>query len=146
MDFKVQCRKGPKKDLIEALTRYYIQHFKLENSRFTLTVSVEKIEQGEQEESGAAMHVGKDIAVRLGSNLTKFELLKVFGHEMIHVKQIARGQLKLIPSRTGFNVFWLGKKMKPMPYLERPWEIEALSGEEILFRKMTDHFTSLQTA
>jgi hypothetical protein len=146
MNITMLGRNGPRKNMIEALVRYYIRELKLGDSKFNLTVRFEKIEQeNEAVELGAAAHFGKEIHVRLDSKLDRYALIKTLGHEMIHVKQIAKGQLKLVPrllkSGITIDVFWLGKKMKKtIPYLQRPWEIEALSKEEILYRTMAAHF------
>jgi hypothetical protein len=53
-------------------------------------------------------------------------------HEMVHVKQIAKGVLK---SYNGVS-YWRGKRVgKKVKYLYQPWEVEAFSKQELLFRR-----------
>jgi hypothetical protein len=54
---------------------------------------------------------------------------------MVHVKQIAKGKLKTVK---GIN-FWNGKKYSnKTKYLDQPWEIEAFSKQELIFRRAID--------
>ena len=54
-------------------------------------------------------------------------------HEMVHVRQMAKGILK--PSGNGVN-YWAGKKYgKKTKYLDMPWEQDAFARTEILFRR-----------
>jgi hypothetical protein len=53
-------------------------------------------------------------------------------HEMVHVRQMAKGILKVTPKGT----FWKGKKYtKSTPYLQLPWEVQAFGMQEIVFRR-----------
>jgi hypothetical protein len=53
-------------------------------------------------------------------------------HELTHVAQFAKGQLK--PTAKGR--LWKGKFYKANhPYLDQPWEIQAFSKQEIVFRR-----------
>jgi hypothetical protein len=53
-------------------------------------------------------------------------------HEMVHVRQMAKGILKVTPKGT----FWRGKKYtKSTPYLQLPWEVDAFSRQEMVFRR-----------
>ena len=49
------------------------------------------------------------------------EILRTIAHEMVHLKQYCRRELNEEMNR------WMGKKVNPdeIPYLDRPWEIEA---------------------
>lgn len=61
------------------------------------------------------------------------ELALSLAHEMVHVKQMVKGQLK-----TGSNgkQIWKGKEYSSdTPYLDRPWEIEAFSRQELIMRR-----------
>ena len=60
------------------------------------------------------------------------EMGTTLAHEMVHVKQIARGYLKTI---NGVN-YWMGKRVHGRTkYLNKPWEIEAFSKQELIFRR-----------
>ena len=62
-------------------------------------------------------------------------LLRILAHEMVHVKQVVDGNLKVMYNGDSkdFVVFWrgnaLGIWMKDVSYTEAPWEVEANSKE-----------------
>lgn len=72
------------------------------------------------------------------------DMIKVLGHEMVHVKQHAKNELssgRLVVARGGlkFDTKWKGElwlpKKKEDPYFDSPWELEALGMEFGLFHK-----------
>lgn len=72
------------------------------------------------------------------------EMIKVLGHEMVHVKQHAKNELQsgiMVPTRGGLKMYskWMGKIWKPKTkedhYYDSPWEIEAYGREVGLFHK-----------
>ena len=53
-------------------------------------------------------------------------------HEMVHVRQMALGLLK---TENGAN-YWCGKRYtKRTKYLNMPWEVDAFSKQELIFRR-----------
>ena len=61
------------------------------------------------------------------------ELAISLSHEMVHVKQMVKGQLK--NADEGASI-WMGKEYPAStPYLDRPWEIEAFSRQELIMRR-----------
>lgn len=62
---------------------------------------------------------------------------------MVHVKQIARGALRLEGMETdAFRIYWRGKSYTSEtlpPYLDRPWEIQALREQSILVRLFEEY-------
>jgi hypothetical protein len=61
------------------------------------------------------------------------ELALALSHEMVHVKQMAKGQLK--GASRGAQM-WMGKRYPAStPYLDRPWEVEAFSRQELIMRR-----------
>jgi hypothetical protein len=139
MKVNLLFRAGPKKELIEVLAKWYVRKFGLTKSKYTLNVLLNQspLMYGPHE-LGAVVDVrGYDIYIRIRSTLDKFKLIKTFGHEMVHVKQIAKGQLKAEER----SFLWRGKRY-PLTtrYSNRPWEIEAMSKEEILYRQVREHF------
>lgn len=72
------------------------------------------------------------------------EMIKVLGHEMVHVKQHAKNELQsgvMIAARGGLKMTsrWMGKIWKPKGkechYYDSPWEIEAYGREVGLYHK-----------
>ena len=76
----------------------------------------------------------REFTVRVDSSLDKQELLETVAHEMVHVKQYARGELKDF-TRTIKLCKWKGEKMEweKINYYDLPWEIEAHGRERGLF-------------
>lgn len=68
--------------------------------------------------------------------LNRSEAFNIISHELIHLEQFHSGRLV---KKEGMNlVLWEGKiyDVKQIPYLERPWEIEAFSKDKILEKKI----------
>ena len=55
-------------------------------------------------------------------------------HEMVHVKQYARGELKE-RYKAGHKQLWKNRDYTEADYLDQPWEKEAYKMQEILFKK-----------
>jgi len=75
----------------------------------------------------------KDFEISVDSNLKLRNLLTTVAHEMVHVKQFAKGEMTdLIKTQ---EVRWLGKRFTHdnTDYWDRPWEIEAHGRETGLF-------------
>lgn len=71
------------------------------------------------------------IVIKPGRSLEQIGL--TLAHEMVHVKQMAKGQLRTV--KTGANT-WAGKRYsKDTNYLDRPWEVEAFSRQELILRR-----------
>jgi hypothetical protein len=53
-------------------------------------------------------------------------------HEMVHVRQLAKGILRA----EGGKRYWRGRLYnKRTKYLDQPWELDALSQQDIVFRR-----------
>ena len=53
-------------------------------------------------------------------------------HELTHVAQFAKGTLQLTPRCKRWKGKYYGQRVS---YLDQPWEIQAFSKQEILFRR-----------
>jgi len=74
----------------------------------------------------------RDFVIRTDSRIDKRKLLLTICHEMVHVKQYARGEL-YYSSRKSMNR-WQGAWIKKdLDYWDSPWEIEAMGRESGLF-------------
>lgn len=132
MEFKVEAGKRTKK-FIEALMPSMISQLKLENTTKVVVIRVAN-------ECGAE---NNGITVNLGVNLGYMVVIKptrnlkdlgvTLAHEMVHVKQLAKGTLK---TRKSGSSIWAGKRIpKNTPYLSTPWEVEAFSKQELILRR-----------
>ena len=75
----------------------------------------------------------RDFTITIDPNLGKRNTLLVLAHEMVHVKQYAKGELKdyvKVP-----RVKWRGKVYndRKIDYWDMPWEIEAHGREKGLY-------------
>lgn len=80
----------------------------------------------------------KPYIVILKSEMNFMQKLKVLAHEMVHVKQYATGQLWSYYRAEVKRVVWKGEELgawTQIPYMARPWEIEAFSMEKGLMDK-----------
>ena len=132
MEVKVEGSRRNKK-FVEALLPSMLSQLKLENSRKALLV---RIADECEDNSGVTL----DLTEITGCYLVVIKphrYLKEIGmtlaHELVHVKQMAKGVLKNGPR--GSN-YWAGKRYgKNTKYLDRPWEIEAFSKQELILRR-----------
>jgi len=89
---------------------------------------------------GATMHIEVAdcylVLIKQPSRLTKSSLLNMattLAHEMVHVRQLAKGQLKYLSSQTKI---WMGRRYtKKTSYLDQPWEQDAFARQEMLMRR-----------
>ena len=131
MEYIIETKSKRTRTLFEAIVPRMIKDLKLTRSRKTLMIKVSNKDLDGQEGATAPLDMIDAYVV-----LIKPKNLKDMGitlaHEMIHVKQLAQGTLKQV---NGVN-YWKGKRYrKNHRYLDLPWEIEAFSKQELLFRR-----------
>jgi hypothetical protein len=130
MEFKV-CGSKRNKKFVEAILPSMITQLGLDSSRKAVVIQIE--------DDGTA-NMGSTIPVdALDSYIVVVKphrKLKDIGftlaHEMVHVRQMAKGILKSV--KNGHT--WAGKRYSnKTKYLDQPWEQDAFARQEILFRK-----------
>lgn len=133
MEFIVEAKSNSvTKQYIESLIPSLLSQLKLGRSRKLLHVILDK----DLAEHGLTMDMTEAtgsylVVIRPDRNLTTIGM--TLAHEMVHVKQMASGIMK---HGSRGSVFWRGKKFtKKVKYLDCPWEIQAFSRQEILFRR-----------
>jgi hypothetical protein len=139
MDIRIFSRSKAKKDVLEKLTKFYVEELNLTNSRYRLVVTTTTGLKKENGWNGYADKVTDDLLlVVLDSRLSMVKMMYTLAHEMVHVKQFAKGQYKTEKSKNGKHKrFWMGKRVA-LPYAERPWELEAFKREDILVTALFD--------
>lgn len=87
----------------------------------------------------------REFDIKLDSKLSQRSILEALCHEMVHVKQYARGELKERIAKSSTTTYWQGNKvlLDTIDYWDRPWEIEAHGRERGLFLYLTEHFDDL---
>ena len=75
----------------------------------------------------------REFTIRADSKLRRRRLLESIAHEMVHVKQFAKGEM--VDLVRADKIRWFGKdyKDKDSDYYNSPWEIEAHGREMGLF-------------
>jgi hypothetical protein len=130
MDFKVEANSTKKKKFIEAILPSMFEQLGLTNSRKSLFIKLE------QDCAGMGYTVPFDMLdsyiVVIKPSMSIKDIGLTLAHEMVHVRQFAKGILKV---KNGVN-YWKGKRFtKRTKYLDQPWEQDAFARQEIVFRK-----------
>ncbi len=133
MQFAVQTRSKQTKKFIEDILPSMIKQLGLTRSKKLLFIrTVRNIDEND----GLTSHLKQFDAIVVLLKPQSLERLGVtLAHEMVHVKQMAKGTLKTVNGVT----YWNGKRYSARTkYLNQPWEIEAFSKQELLFRRAID--------
>ncbi len=134
MEFAVQSRSKRTKEFIEGILPSMIKQLGLKRSKKLLFIKI--VRNNLDDNDGLTSHIKHLGAIVILLKPQNLERLGVtLAHEMVHVKQMAKGTLKTIK---GVN-YWNGKRYSNRTkYLNQPWEIEAFSKQELLFRRAID--------
>jgi hypothetical protein len=132
MEFHVEA--GPKtRRFIEAVLPSMLTQLGLNSSRKFLMVKMDR----DLKDHGTTMPMaGIDtVLIVLKPNRNLLNLGVTLAHELVHVRQLAKGILKITPR----GKKWRGKfYSRRTPYLDQPWEQEAFARQEIIFRRAID--------
>ena len=131
MHYMIKTRSKNLRALIEHMMPRLLKQLKLENSQKMVLIEIGK-HSGDGNDGMTLPLLGLDafvVSIKPGS-WQKVGL--TLAHEMVHVKQLAKGILR---AENG-NKYWRGKKFsKKIKYLDTPWEQEAFAKQEIIFRR-----------
>ena len=132
MEYLVHARNKRTKEFIETILPSMIKQLRLTNSKKSLFVKVSQSDI-EDDNMGQTAHIpALDGIVVIIKPQSREKMGLTLAHEMVHVKQIAKGVLK---SYNGVS-YWRGKRVgKKVKYLDQPWEVEAFSRQELIFRR-----------
>ena len=121
-------------------SKFYKDKLNLGNSTYYLTIrSVSGMHKAEGWNGLVNQGDGKEIVMFLDNQLSLRKLIYTLAHEMVHVKQIAKGHYAGKCLRNGKVVpTWKGKVVQAK-YLDRPWEIEAFKRESILAEMLFEY-------
>ena len=131
MEIKVEGSRRNKK-FVEAMLPSMLRQLKIENCSKALLIRIaDECENNQGLTLDLSAATGAYLVViKPQRNLLQLGL--TLAHEMVHVKQLAKGKLK--QKRSGHT--WMGKMYgKKTPYLDQPWEIEAFSKQELILRR-----------
>lgn len=133
-------RKSPTRSMLLNAAMFYIKLLRLESSTYNMTILCAADMEEPVDAPGATTYEGKMIFVYLDHRLKAYNLLTALAHEMVHVKQIAKGLLvhKVVSGKE--ISFWRGKSYEKTPYLEKPWEVQAFARQELMIRELEKCF------
>jgi len=135
MEIEIVTRSVKRKFVLENATKFLRKELKLEKSKYALTVYNAPGLRKREGFNGICSKVGdREIVIIVDGGLGECDLIQCIAHEMVHAKQIAKGQLQL---DTKSRQLWMGQRVSK-EYHERPWEQEAFARERILaYRAMS---------
>lgn len=137
MEYKVEASNTKVRQYLETLMPKMISELGLANSRRAVFVKVTRDTQEGMEGSTQYLPWADCYLVLLRpparqTLASTVAMTTTLAHEMVHVRQMAKGILKV----TNKGTFWKGKKYtKSTPYLSQPWEVQAFGMQEIVFRR-----------
>ena len=129
MEIKIVTRSVKRKFVIDHTTRFLCKELKLESSKYAVTIyNAPGLRKREGFNGICSKVADREIVIIVDGGLGEADLVQCLAHEMVHAKQIAKGQLQLDSKQ---RQIWLGQRVSKA-YHERPWEQEAFSRERIL--------------
>jgi len=138
MEFAVEATNKKSRVFLDSLMPSIIDQLGLTSSRKAVLVKVtNEIPDGMD---GATLHIEVAecylVLIKPPKRLTKASLLNMaltLTHEMVHVRQLAKGQMKFSANQSRI---WMGKRYtKKTKYLDQPWELDAFARQEIILRR-----------
>lgn len=138
MEIKVSGRSKDTCKLIETLAKFYATELGLTRSKYKLTIFTVTGLARDGRVSGSVFAIGdKQLIMGIDSRLKVAPLIESLAHEMVHVKQLALGQLKHVSKPRGKSHYlWLGKRYNKVDYYDSPWELEAYGRQANLANKV----------
>ena len=138
MEYLVEATNPKVSMFLDSLMPSMITQLGLTRSRRAVLIKV--TDEIEDDMQGSTLNI--EIAdcylvlIKQPKRVTKASLLEMgttLAHEMVHVRQLAKGQMKFLPNQARI---WMGKRYnKRTHYLDQPWELDAFARQEIVFRK-----------
>lgn len=132
----VVCGKDSlKRRLVECQVWWMIDYLGLSRSRYTLELVPKPGLRKTHLAGGLTGKKGNRIGLVVDTTIPVPYIFQTVAHEMIHVKQLAKGQLQYEMRRGKEVALWCGKKYDHLHYYDKPWEKEAFSKSEVLGRR-----------
>jgi hypothetical protein len=132
MEYAIEASPKRKK-FLEAIMPSIVEQCGLTRSTAAVLIKVTKDTPEGYEGSAIPVFFLKNTYMILIKPASYKDLAVTLAHEMVHVRQMAKGML-VLNSKKGHT--WMGKKYSPKtPYLKQPWELDALAKQEIIMRR-----------
>jgi hypothetical protein len=132
MEYHIEAPRGARQ-YIESLLPSMFAQLKLLNSKKFLFIKLDS----DLEASGECIPLKglNTYLVVLKPTKDICALGLTLAHELTHVAQFAKGTLQLTPRGKKWCGKFYGRKTA---YLDQPWEIDAFSKQELIFRRAID--------
>jgi hypothetical protein len=138
MEYLVESKNEYARKFVDSIMPSLIEQLGLNRSRRAVLVKVTN--DIEEDMKGATLDIKIAdcylVLIKQPKRVTKSSLLDIgvtLAHEMVHVRQLAKGQMRFLPNQSRI---WMGRRYtKKTHYLDQPWELDAFARQEILFRK-----------
>ena len=138
MEYQVEAGNRNVKKFLDHLMPSMIEQLGLVNSRRAVLVKVTDDQLDGME--GATLNIECVdcylVLIKPPKRVTNTGLLNMaltLSHEMVHVRQLAKGMLRYLPNE---NKMWMGRRYnKKTKYLDQPWELDAFARQEIVLRR-----------
>ena len=141
MKITIYSSSKSRTEFIKLSTEFFRSYLNLENSKYELHIFSKKGLRTQDGILGSVSKIDNMLGMFLDNQLSRMRLIQVLAHEMVHVKQFARGQYHSKKTRTGNTLqFWRGKNVKRV-YMNRPWEKEAYGREMELIEAFFNHLS-----
>ena len=130
MEYYIETRSEKTRKFIEAILPSMLEQMKLTKNKRLLHIKFDR----DFEDLGTMVPLlGIDtFLIVIKPTRSLHELGVTLAHELIHVAQVANGKLRFVPR----GCVWQGKFYnRRVPYLSKPWEIQAFREQELLFRR-----------
>ena len=132
MNLQVNSRSKERTVLIEKTITFYAKYLGINKADVNLFVFPRKSMRTKEKRLGCINNSPWGLILSIDNKLHVHRLISVLAHEMIHAKQIIRGEIKFDKYRNGrLKHIWKGEVVR-LPYHKQPWEIEAYTKEDIL--------------
>jgi len=135
----VNCPDRNFKPFIERAAKYFCEELipnkRIRNNCYTVIIFNDKITEFGSAEIVAynTLKKAREFKIEIHPGIGVRNIFETLAHEMVHVRQLAKGQMKFLPDQARV---WMGKRYsKKTHYLDQPWELDAFARQEIVFRK-----------
>lgn len=138
MEYEIHSKVGKQKRMLERLMPGYLKHLGIANAKGFITIVVEK---RLDREGGAIRNpeIPELYYIVVSGALSQRLLATAVAHELVHIKQMVKGQLR---TTIDGRFFWCGKEIFPadMDYFDLPWEVQAYAKQEITMIRAAEAF------
>jgi hypothetical protein len=133
MEIEILTRSNQRKEAILSMATLYAYHLKIAKSKTKLFIfTMPNLVKKEGYNGIVSRNDDGSILMGLDSRISATQLSLTLAHEMVHVKQMVKGQYKLTVGKRGkVQHYWLGQKCNKS-YYDQPWEREAFGKERLL--------------